>query len=92
MQDVSDISGPDPSIHDGADQGSDNECCKMPEVPQPAAFSPAKAREERKKVLKLSVRKLRAIEDPETSLCRSVLINNTMKRIQVRRNPTQAVP
>ena len=38
--------------------------------------------EDRKKVLKLSVRKLRQIEDPETSLCRSVLINNTMKRIQ----------
>ena len=41
-----------------------------------------KEREERKKVLKLSVRKLRAIEDPETTLCRSVLINNTMKMIQ----------
>jgi len=39
-------------------------------------------REERKKVLKMSVRKLRQIEDPETSLCRSVLINNTMRRIQ----------
>ena len=49
---------------------------------QQQPMSPAKAREERKKVLKLSVRKLRAIEDPETSLCRSVLINNTMKRIQ----------
>lgn len=39
-------------------------------------------REDRKRVLKLSVRKLRDIEDPETFLCRSVLINNTMKRLQ----------
>ena len=39
-------------------------------------------KEERKKVLKMSVRKLKQIEDPETFLCRSVLINNTMKRIQ----------
>lgn len=39
-------------------------------------------KEERKKVLKMSVRKLKAIEDPEMFLCRSVLINNTMKRIQ----------
>ena len=39
-------------------------------------------KEERKRVLKMSVRKLKQIEDPETFLCRSVLINNTMKRIQ----------
>ena len=38
-------------------------------------------REDRKRVLKLSVRKLRDIEDPETFLCRSVLINNTMKTV-----------
>lgn len=39
-------------------------------------------KEERRKVLKISVNKLRKIEDPEASLCRSVLINNTMKRLQ----------
>lgn len=39
-------------------------------------------KEERRKVLKISVNKLRKIEDPENSLCRSVLINNTMKRLQ----------
>jgi hypothetical protein len=39
-------------------------------------------REDRKRVLKMSVRKLRDIDDPETFLCRSVLINNTMKRLQ----------
>ena len=39
-------------------------------------------REDRKRVLKLSVRKLRDIDDPESFLCRSVLINNTMKRLQ----------
>ncbi len=39
-------------------------------------------KEERKKVLRLSVRKLKAIEDPEVILCRSVLINNTLRRLQ----------
>ena len=41
-----------------------------------------KHKEERKKVLRISVNKLKAIEDPESTLCRSVLINNTMKRLQ----------
>ena len=40
-------------------------------------------REERRKVLKMSVRKLKDIDDPETFLRRSVLVNNTMKRLQV---------
>lgn len=39
-------------------------------------------KEERRKVLKISISKLKKIEDPEASLCRSVLINNTMKRLQ----------
>lgn len=39
-------------------------------------------KEERRKVLKISINKLKKIEDPEASLCRSVLINNTMKRLQ----------
>ena len=39
-------------------------------------------REERKKILKMCVKKLRSIDDPETFLCRSVLINNTLKQIQ----------
>ena len=39
-------------------------------------------KEERKRVLKMSVRKLKAIDDPEVILCRSVLINNTLKRLQ----------
>jgi hypothetical protein len=39
-------------------------------------------KEERRKVLKISVNKLKKIEDPESSLRRSVLINNTMKRLQ----------
>lgn len=36
-------------------------------------------KEERRKVLKISVNKLKKIEDPESSLRRSVLINNTEK-------------
>lgn len=39
-------------------------------------------KEERRKVLKLSMHKLKRIEDPESSLRRSVLINNTVKRLQ----------
>jgi len=39
-------------------------------------------KEERRKVLKISVNKLKKIEDPESSLRRSVLINNTVKRLQ----------
>lgn len=39
-------------------------------------------KEERRKVLKLSMNKLKRIEDPESSLRRSVLINNTVKRLQ----------
>ena len=37
---------------------------------------------ERKRLLKLCVRKLQSIDDPETFLCRSVLINNTLKTLQ----------
>ena len=37
-----------------------------------------KLREERKKILKISINKLQRIQDPETVLCRSVLINNTL--------------
>ncbi|XP_076360481.1 uncharacterized protein LOC143252366 [Tachypleus tridentatus] len=39
-------------------------------------------KDERRKVLKLSMNKLRRIKDPEASLCRSVLINNTVKHLQ----------
>ncbi|PSN35114.1 hypothetical protein C0J52_25955 [Blattella germanica] len=39
-------------------------------------------KEERRKVLKISINKLKKIEDPESFLRRSVLINNTMKRLQ----------
>ena len=39
-------------------------------------------KEERKKILKMCVRKLQSIEDPENFLCRSVLINNTLKTLQ----------
>ncbi|KAL6266831.1 hypothetical protein P5V15_003660 [Pogonomyrmex californicus] len=41
-----------------------------------------RAREERRRLLKISAGKLRRIEDPEASLCRSVLINNALRRLQ----------
>ena len=47
-----------------------------------ASSSKYKFKEERKRILKLSVKKLRSIEDPEAFLSKSVLINNTLKRLQ----------
>lgn len=41
-----------------------------------------RAREERRRLLKLCQRKLRSIEDPEQILRRAVLINNTLKHLQ----------
>ena len=49
------------------------------------ASQPSLARqlgEERKRVLKICVYKLQTIQDPEAFLCRSVLINNTLRQIQ----------
>ena len=42
----------------------------------------SRARERRKKVLRLSLMKLHLIEDPEARLRRSVLINNTFRSLQ----------
>lgn len=54
-----------------------------PPKQRPSMISPKyRQKEERRKVLKISINKLKKIEDPEASLCRSVLINNTMKRLQ----------
>lgn len=39
-------------------------------------------KEERRKMLKISAGKLSRIDDPEASLCRSVLINNTLRRLR----------
>jgi len=49
----------------------------------PGAFGfKDKEREKRKKILKMCVQKLRDIDDPETVLCRAVLINNTFKTLK----------
>ncbi|XP_059087600.1 uncharacterized protein DDB_G0271670-like [Tigriopus californicus] len=47
-----------------------------------AFSSKVRSKDERKKVLKVSVRKLKDIDDPEVFLRRSVLINNTTRRLQ----------
>ena len=41
---------------------------------------------ERQTILNLSLHKLQHIEDPESCLCRTVLINNTIKRLRSRTN------
>lgn len=72
---------------------NDNDDIFGPPRTYPTGYCPPKNRpsmisakyrqkEERRKVLKISINKLKKIEDPEASLCRSVLINNTMKRLQ----------
>ncbi|XP_060594438.1 uncharacterized protein LOC132748816 [Ruditapes philippinarum] len=40
-------------------------------------------KDDRKKILKMSIKKLKDLDDPETFLRRTVLVNNTMKRLQV---------
>lgn len=50
---------------------------------RPGAFGlKDKEREKRKRILKMCVQKLRDIDDPETVLCRAVLINNTFKTLK----------
>ena len=53
-----------------------------PRITLMASSTKYKFKEERKRILKLSVKKLRSIEDPEAFLSKSVLINNTLKRLQ----------
>lgn len=48
----------------------------------PFLNTPKERKEERRKVIKISLQKIKAIEDAELSLRRSVLINNTMKRLK----------
>merc|ERR1712130_852016 len=56
------------------------------EVKRPSLLGHPKyrAREERRRLLKLCQRKLRSIEDPEQILRRAVLINNTLKQLQAK--------
>jgi len=41
-----------------------------------------RTREQRKRIIKMCVQKLRDIDDPETVLCRAVLINNTFRTLK----------
>ena len=47
----------------------------------PFLNTPKQRRDDRRKILRLSMQKLKAIDDPEVFLCRSVLINNTVRRL-----------
>lgn len=49
----------------------------------PFLNTPKEKKEERRKILKMSIKKLKQLEDPETFLRRTVLVNNTRKRIQL---------
>merc|ERR1719220_275627 len=65
---------------------SESRMTKSTEVKRPSMLGHPKyrAREERRRLLKLCQRKLRSIEDPEQILRRAVLINNTMKQLQAK--------
>ena len=49
----------------------------------PFLNTPKQRKDERKKILKMSIRKIRQLSDPEKFLRRTVLVNNTMKRLQL---------
>ena len=74
----------EPSGNDEAssEDGDDDAFCHRPPRISPFLNTPKQRKEERRKILKLSIHKMRAVEDPEHFLRRSVLINNTMKRLQ----------
>ncbi|XP_045178071.2 uncharacterized protein LOC123538165 [Mercenaria mercenaria] len=48
----------------------------------PFLNTPKERKDERKNILKISVKKLKQLDDPETFLRRTVLVNNTMKKLQ----------
>ncbi|XP_053392840.1 uncharacterized protein LOC128555209 [Mercenaria mercenaria] len=49
----------------------------------PFLNTPKERKDIRRNILKLSVKKLKQLDDPEAFLRRTVLVNNTMKRLQV---------
>merc|ERR1712193_447736 len=64
---------------------------------RPSMLSHPKYRhkEERRRVVRLSCRKLKKLSDPESVLCKAVLINNTLKYLQQNspsHNPSQPPP
>lgn len=48
----------------------------------PFLNTPSERKEERKRIIKMSFKKLKQLEDPESFLRRTVLVNNTVKRLQ----------
>lgn len=48
----------------------------------PFLNTPKERKDERKKILKISIKKLKQLSDPEFFLRRTVLVNNTTKRLQ----------
>lgn len=60
----------------------DDEACIPVKRITPFLNTPKEKKEERKKVLKITVRKLKSVDDPERFLRRTVTMNNTLKKIQ----------
>lgn len=48
----------------------------------PFLNTPKERKDERKKILKISIKKLKQLDDPEAFLRRTVLVNNTLRRLQ----------
>ncbi|XP_045178201.2 uncharacterized protein LOC123538295 [Mercenaria mercenaria] len=49
----------------------------------PFLNTPKERKDKRKKILKISIKKLKQLDDPEAFLRRTVLVNNTTKRLQL---------
>ncbi|XP_015909478.1 uncharacterized protein [Parasteatoda tepidariorum] len=68
---------------DSSDEEEDDDSFEEIIPNSPVLFVPrSKWKEERRRLLRISMAKIRRVEDPESYLRRSVLINNTVKRLQ----------
>ncbi|XP_045178163.2 uncharacterized protein LOC123538247 [Mercenaria mercenaria] len=56
--------------------------CIPPKRVSPFLNTPKERKDERKKILKISIKKIKQLDNPETYLRKTVLVNNTMKRLQ----------
>lgn len=70
----------------GIKRKSDTNDCTLDYIPtkriSPFLNTPKQRKDDRKKILKISIRKIKELNDPEIFLRRTVLVNNTMKRLQ----------
>lgn len=75
------LESPPPAKRHRTESEESDECAPKRRISM--MWSPRlRQKDERRRVFKISLNKLRRIEDPESFLRRSVLVNNTVKRLQ----------